>query len=97
MKVGVVVRYWPTVSETFVAREIDGLRARGVEVEVVALGSRADAALAEPSLVPVVRPPRGWRIVGALPALPTLVGAAGRSALRPRDQARAAWVGALAP
>jgi colanic acid/amylovoran biosynthesis glycosyltransferase len=40
--VGYVLRYWPTRSETFVAREIAELRARGVTVDVVALGRRAD-------------------------------------------------------
>ncbi len=37
-----VLRYWPTMSETFVAREIAELRRRGIDVEVVALGRRAD-------------------------------------------------------
>ncbi len=45
MTVAYVLRYWPTLTETFVAREIAALRDAGVEVDVVALGSRADGAL----------------------------------------------------
>ena len=44
MNVGYLLRYWPTLSETFVAREIDGLVARGIGVDVAAIGAR-DAAL----------------------------------------------------
>lgn len=40
MKVAYVLRYWPTRSETFVAREIAGLQATGVRVEVFALDPR---------------------------------------------------------
>jgi glycosyltransferase involved in cell wall biosynthesis len=46
LRVLYVLRYWPTVSETFVAREIAALQARGVEVVVLSMGWRADRALA---------------------------------------------------
>ena len=56
-----VLRYFPTLTETFVYREIEELQRRGVEVTVLALGARADgAANDELPRVPVVRLPRGW-------------------------------------
>jgi glycosyltransferase involved in cell wall biosynthesis len=56
VRVAYVLRYWPTLTETFVAREIAALREEGVEVDVVALGSRRDGALAdELPDVPVIR------------------------------------------
>ena len=55
-----VLRYWPTLTETFVAREIAELRRRGHVVEVVALGRRADPRPGEAVEELVVhRPPRG--------------------------------------
>ncbi len=73
MRVGYVLRYWPTLSETFVAREIGAIGRSGVDVRVLAIGRRADGALQDelPS-VPTARPPRapwrGWRDVRAAPA-----------------------------
>ncbi len=46
LRVLYVLRYWPTVSETFVAREIAALQARGVEVVVLSMGERADSPFA---------------------------------------------------
>ena len=40
-----VLRYYPTLSETFVYREIAELEQRGVEVHILALGQRSDGAL----------------------------------------------------
>ncbi len=94
MRVGYVLRWHPTRSETFVDREIGGLRARGVGVDVVGLGARGDA----PDDPLTLRPPRGadrrW-----LDALPILARAAAREALRARslgvkDQLRVAWLAA---
>jgi len=64
MKVGYVVRYWPTASETFVAREIEGLLARGIDVDVAALGRREAGGETPP--VEVFRPPTGRRRVASL-------------------------------
>lgn len=94
--VGYIVRYYPTRSETFVAREVAGLRARGIEVDVVAIGSRADGAgLPDDG---VVRPPAA----PVTSAVRRLADADGRRVLawlarqvRPRQAARAAWVAEL--
>ena len=53
------LRYFPTLTETFVYREMEGLRARGWDVEVGTLGGRADGALQDalPEVL-VHRPPR---------------------------------------
>jgi len=61
-----VVRYWPTLSETFVVREIDELRRRETTVELLALGRRSDPRAGETvgGLV-VHRPPRGLDLVRA--------------------------------
>ena len=61
MRVGYVLRYYPALSETFVAREIEGMMARGVQVDVAALGARASAAEAWAPAAPVWSAPRGWR------------------------------------
>ncbi len=109
MRVGYVVRYWPTLSETFIAREIRALAAQGWAPEVVALGRRRDAAPGEPVGVPVHRPPRGLGSVGRWPlgaacrilAAPAryaaLVGAGGkRRGLRTKDALRVIWLAELA-
>jgi glycosyltransferase involved in cell wall biosynthesis len=84
VKVLYVLRYYPTLTETFVYREMSALLERGVEVEAVAIGSREDGSLQdELPDVRVHRPPRGaW--------------AWGKVHLRPKDAARAVWVGELA-
>ncbi len=94
-----VLRYWPTLSETFVANEISGLVAAGHRIEVVSLGQRADAAFAEVSNVPTWSPPRGLSLGLALSDLASVLGTrTGRQAAawlarhqRPKDVARAAW------
>ena len=97
MRVLYVARYYPTLSETFVYREIGGLLDRGVEVRVLALGERADGALQdELPAVEVLRPPRGLgagallgpAVRGALRGgLPDDV----RGWLRPKELARVQW------
>ncbi len=57
MKVLYVLRYWPALTETFVAREVAELTRRGHTVAVWSLGTRADSALAEVPPVPVWRAP----------------------------------------
>ncbi len=61
-----LLRYYPTLTETFVYREITELESRGVKVQIAAIGERADGVLQdELPDVPVIRPPRGldtWRL-----------------------------------
>lgn len=100
MRVLYLLRYYPTLSETFVYREIAGLQARGVEVVVAALGQRADGALAdELPEVQVVRPPRGLSRARALPALLQALGGEGSRARawlsqhqRPKEVLGALWL-----
>ncbi len=47
MKVAYLLRYYPTLTETFVYGEAAGLAARGVEVRLLSLGDRPDGALAD--------------------------------------------------
>lgn len=100
MKVLYVLRYYPTLSETFVAAEIAGLQERGHQVAVLAIGERADGVYTTPLPdVEVWRPPRGLEAI-------TLVGPSMRAAMthpgtwswllrqgRRRSAARAAWGG----
>jgi len=59
MRVLYILRYYPTVSETFVYREIDALVARGIAVTIAALGARPDGRLQdEPPDAPVEMVPR---------------------------------------
>jgi colanic acid/amylovoran biosynthesis glycosyltransferase len=93
VRVGYVLRYFPALSETFVAREIRGLRARGIHVDVAALGRRSSLVDADDAAgVDVFRPPRGlarlgwprrgdWRLLAWQ---------------RPKDVFRATWLRALA-
>ena len=90
MKILYLLRYYPTLSETFVLEELRGLAGR-VELAVAALGERADGVLQEdlPDL-PVLRvprrplagrlapPSRGQRWLDAHP--------------RPKDVARLPWL-----
>ncbi len=89
------MRYWPTLSETFVQREAAALMAAGVQVDVVAMGTRVDGVLADRlPAVEVVRPPRIPASVGLR------LGARSLRAARwlarhqaPQRVARALWVG----
>ena len=82
-----VLRYYPTLSETFVARELEELRLRGHDVFVARIGVRADGSLlTHVSSVPIVSPgwvdrSRGWCRAPA------------EEPLRRRSMARAAAVG----
>lgn len=84
MTVGYVLRYWPTVSETFVAREIETLVARGIDVDVVAIGTRADGKNTSTALRPPRVPVRSLR---HLRRVRDVVGG-----LRPKDVLRALWM-----
>ena len=92
-RVGFVVRYWPAWSETFVVREVEGLRSRGVGVDVVGIGPR-DGIAPE-----ALRPPRGAEALALLPPLSVLSRTEARGAfgwllrtLRPKDALRVLWV-----
>jgi colanic acid/amylovoran biosynthesis glycosyltransferase len=70
-----LLRYYPTLTETFVYREIAELTDRGVSVHVAAIGEREDGALQdELPDVPVIRPPRGLSTGAVLPALAQMLG-----------------------
>jgi colanic acid/amylovoran biosynthesis glycosyltransferase len=59
MKVLYPLRYYPTLSETFIYREIDGVGAAGIDVTIAALGERSDGVLQdEAPRAPVLRVPR---------------------------------------
>lgn len=65
-----VLRYYPTLSETFVYREVAELVRRGHRITIVAMGERVDGLLADdlPD-VTVIRPPRGLagvKLVGSM-------------------------------
>ena len=95
MKVLYVLRYWPTLTETFVYREIAGLLRRGVEVEVLGIDARQDGSLQD-ELPPVVvhRPPRG--VGTAAGGAAWLSEGCPRWGLRRKDAVRASWAGSLA-
>jgi glycosyltransferase involved in cell wall biosynthesis len=86
-----ILRYYPTLSETFVYEEIRALTARGFEVTIASLGSRPDGVLndALPD-VPVLAVPRRPLTGRARPAGP---GARWlRAHQRPKDCARLPWL-----
>lgn len=59
MRVLYVLRYYPTISETFVYREIEAVARAGHEVTIAALGTRTDGRIQrELPDVPVLRMPR---------------------------------------
>ncbi len=63
VRVAVVLRYYPTLSETFVRTELEALRDAGVDVVVIAMGTRADGVWVPPvEGIPVVRVPRRLRV-----------------------------------
>lgn len=61
-----VLRYFPTLTETFVHDEIDGVAARGLPIEVAAFDPREGDTHVS---VPVHTQPHRWRWLRALPAL----------------------------
>jgi colanic acid/amylovoran biosynthesis glycosyltransferase len=92
-----LLRYYPTLTETFVYNEIRGLQARGCEVSGLAIGSRSDGALASALPDWEVRHPPGYQAVAAAAAR-VVAGAGGRAAAawlsqhQPAKQvARAMW------
>lgn len=91
MKVLYVLRYWPALTETFVAKEVGDLVRRGHEVAVWSLGTRADSSLAEAPGVPVWRAPWWTKLRGHHPRHDAL--ATWQSARRAAD---ADWVAAKA-
>lgn len=97
MRVLYPLRYFPTLTETFIYREIDALRQEvpGIEVVIAALGERADGALLDrPPTAEVLRVPRR-PLSGLLrrdtPGMRWL-----RDHQRPKDVARLPWLAARA-
>lgn len=95
MRVGYVLRYFPARSETFVAREIRALTARGLQVEVASLGTRGDVEGAEAIDGPVWMAPRGLARWGHLAGL-RRADLGQRHHQRLKDLARIPWLRALA-
>jgi len=95
MRVLYLLRYYPTVSETFVYREIDALVARGLAVTIAALGARPDGRLQdEPPDAPVQMVPRRplvGRLARATKGMKWL-----RAHQRPKDVQRLPWLTRLA-
>lgn len=91
MRVLYPLRYYPTLTETFVYREIDGLIDRGHEVVIASMGERQDGALQdEPPRSPVLRVPRHplrGRLRAHGPGLRWLAGVRGAE-----EAARLAWL-----
>ncbi len=96
-----LLRYYPTLTETFVYREMRGLLERGVAVSVGTLGGRADGALQdELPAVTVLRPPTGLAYLSLLLQLaPILITRRGRAQLawlrrdlRLKDALKALWL-----
>jgi len=92
-----LLRYYPTLTETFVYNEVRGLLGRDHRVRAIAIGRRADGAgLVDPPDWSVRYPP-GYATVGAASA-PLLADADGRAAGRwlsqhqaPKQVAKALW------
>ncbi len=95
MRVLYLLRYYPTLTETFVTQEIREVAARGIEVEIAALGTRADGALQDMApVVPLHSTPRrclGWQLRSQTPGQRWLA-----SQQRPKDAARLPALAALA-
>jgi len=101
LRVLYLLRYYPTLTETFVYREITGLLERGVAVTVGSLDARADGALQrELPPVAVLRPPTLPLYAPLLmQLLPVLATARGRGVygwlrrqLRVKDALKALWL-----
>jgi colanic acid/amylovoran biosynthesis glycosyltransferase len=96
-----LLRYYPTLTETFVYREMRGLLERGHHVAVGSVGGRGDGALQdELPEAPVLRPPTTPAYLPLLAQLaPVLASAAGRrqlawlqARLRRKDALKALWL-----
>lgn len=95
-----VLRYWPTLSETFIYREIAELLRRRVQVAVLAIGTREDGQLQdELPAVEVFWPPKNLGVLPlALSRDPATLNARCflEQYLRKKNVLRALWVGRLA-
>ncbi len=71
MKIAYLVGHYPSISHTFILREVEGLRARGVEIETISVHRAADdqlltdAAVREHASTYTVLPPRWAELVRA--------------------------------
>lgn len=91
MKVLYLLRYYPTLTETFVNNEISGVMATGVSVTVASLGHREDAALAaDLPTAPVLQVPRHPLRGRLRPPTPGQRWLAAHQ--RPKDVARLPWL-----
>jgi colanic acid/amylovoran biosynthesis glycosyltransferase len=100
-----LLRYYPTLTETFVYREISGLQRRGVELAVGSFGGRGDGALQdELPTVELLCPPTTPAYLPLLAQLaPVLATSRGRGVLawlrgrmRAKDALKALWLASRA-
>ncbi|MBI5832011.1 MAG: glycosyltransferase [Armatimonadetes bacterium] len=96
MRLAYLTAVWPSPSETFLAREVDGLRAAGIDLRVFALrpgnGHRDPLACYAPSLVAHGRRPDSWHpILRRRPELARIT-AGCRSAAQLRHITTALWL-----
>lgn len=83
-----VLRYYPTLTETFVEAEMQGLHAKGLPIAIASFGERGDPGVHVPTL-PLFRAPHRW---GWLPWLPRMALAWLK---RPTFNRRTLWLAAL--
>ena len=87
MRVLYLLRYFPTLTETFVNQEISAVARMGIDVEVAAIGQRTDGALQDMlpqvPVVTIARRPLTWRRKPVSPGQAWLA-----TQQRPKDAAR---------
>ena len=90
-----LLRYYPTLTETFVQDEIEGMLQAGIDVRVAAIGTRGDGALARDlppaPFLAIPRRPLTGRLRRATPGMRWLA-----AQQRPKDAARLPWLAAQA-
>jgi colanic acid/amylovoran biosynthesis glycosyltransferase len=90
-----LLRYYPTLTETFVQDEIEGMLQVGIGVRIAAMGSREDGALARDlpaaPVLAIPRRPLTGRLARSTPGMRWLA-----SQQRPKDAARLPWLAARA-
>ncbi len=101
LRVLYLLRYYPTLTETCVCREIDGLQERGVEVAVGSFGGREDGELQDelPDVQVFYPPTSPFYLPLLFELIPVLLSASGRATLswlrgrmRFKDALKALWL-----
>lgn len=88
-----LLRYYPTLTETFVQDEVEGVMQAGVGVRIAAMGPRQDGALArdlpDAPVLTIPRRPLAGRLSRSTPGMRWLA-----TQQRPKDAARLPWLAA---